>query len=188
MISLFVLWMPILLAAVAAFLISFVTHMVFKYHNSNYDKVPGEDQVMDALRPFNIPAGDYMFPACADQKTRETKEYKARLAKGPVAIMTVYPNGDFAMGKTLVQWFIYCVLVSVFVGYVTRMTLAPGAEYLQVSRVASVVAFMGYGLALMQDSIWYNRKWSTTLKMTFDSLLYALFTGGIFGWLWPTGM
>ncbi len=188
MISLFALWMPILLAAVAAFLISFVTHMVLKYHNSNFDKVPDEDGVMDALRPFNIPAGDYMFPGCVDQKTRETDEYKARLAKGPVAIMTVYPNGEFAMGKTLVQWFIYCVLVSVFVAYVTRMTLEPGTEYLTVSRVASVVAFMGYGLALMQNSIWFNRKWSTTLKSLFDSLLYALFTGGIFGWLWPAGM
>ena len=188
MISLFALWLPVLAAAVATFLLSSLIHMVFKYHNSDFAKLPDEDKVSDALRPLSMPPGDYMIPHCPGEKERNSDEYKARLAKGPVALMTVYPNGDFAMGKTLAQWFVYCVLVSVFVAYVTRMTLAPGTEYMEVSRVASVAAFMAYGLALMQNSIWYNRSWSSTLKAMFDSLVYALFTGGVFGWLWPTGM
>jgi hypothetical protein len=51
--------------------------------------------------------------------------------------------------------------------------------------VTGVVAFCGYGLGMLQNSIWYRRRWSSTLKSLFDSLLYGLFTGGVFGWLWP---
>ena len=40
-------------------------------------------------------------------------------------------------------------------------------------------------LALWQDSIWYKKKWSTTVKNTIDGLIYGLLTGGTFGWLWP---
>jgi hypothetical protein len=44
---------------------------------------------------------------------------------------------------------------------------------------------MGYGLGLLQNSIWYKRNWSATLKSVFDSLIYGLVTAGAFGWLWP---
>ncbi|MCH7490780.1 MAG: hypothetical protein IID05_08795, partial [Gemmatimonadetes bacterium] len=47
------------------------------------------------------------------------------------------------------------------------------------------VAFAGYGLALLQGSIWFGRKWGATLRSVFDGLVYALVTAGMFGWLWP---
>jgi hypothetical protein len=47
------------------------------------------------------------------------------------------------------------------------------------------VAFIGFAGGLWQNSIWWNRKWSTTVKSTVDGLVYALLTGGTFGWLWP---
>ena len=34
-------------------------------------------------------------------------------------------------------------------------------------------------------TIWYNRKWRTTLVSMFDGLIYGLLTAGTFGWLWP---
>ena len=43
----------------------------------------------------------------------------------------------------------------------------------------------GYAIALLQGSIWYKRKWSSTLKSMFDGLIYSLLTAGVFGWLWP---
>jgi hypothetical protein len=90
------------------------------------------------------------------------------------------------MGKSLAQWFVYCLVVSVFAAYVASRALDAGAHYLGVFRFAGVVAFAGYGLALLQNSIWWNRKWSATLKGVFDALLYALVTAGTFGWLWPS--
>ena len=41
-----------------------------------------------------------------------------------------------------------------------------------------------YALGQWQDTIWYGRSVSTTLKITFDGLVYALLTAGFFGWLW----
>ena len=65
------------------------------------------------------------------------------------------------------------------------LAVGPGAEYREVFRLTSTVAFAGYSLALLQGSIWYKHGWGFTLKTMFDGLVYALLTGGVFGWLWP---
>lgn len=185
MVSLFSLWLPILLSAVIVFVLSSVIHMVLGYHNKDYRKVPSEDQVMDALRPFNIPPGDYAIPCPASSKDMGTPEFTEKLNKGPVAFLNVAPNGPPSMGKSLAQWFVYCVVVGFFAAYVTSRAVTPGADYLQVFRFAGCTAFIGYAVALWQDSIWFRRAWGTTIKSTIDGLVYALFTAGVFGWLWP---
>ena len=107
------------------------------------------------------------------------------LKKGPVFMMTVMPSGPVSMGGSLAQWFTYCLIVGLFVAYVTGRALGVGADYREVFRMASTVAFVGYTLALWQNSIWYKRKWATTIKSTVDGFVYALLVGGTFGWLWP---
>jgi hypothetical protein len=47
-------------------------------------------------------------------------------------------------------------------------------------------AFAAYSVALMHESIWYGRKWSSTLKSMADGFVYACVTAGVFGWLWPS--
>jgi hypothetical protein len=37
----------------------------------------------------------------------------------------------------------------------------------------------------VQNSIWYHRAWSSTIKSVVDGFVYALLTAGVFGWLWP---
>ena len=64
-------------------------------------------------------------------------------------------------------------------------TLAAGTPYLKVFQIAGATAFIGYWLALCQQSIWYRRSWKLTLKAAFDGLIYASLTAGAFGWLWP---
>ncbi len=44
---------------------------------------------------------------------------------------------------------------------------------------------MGYAMALAQDAIWSFQGWAATARSMFDGLIYALLTGGAFGWLWP---
>ena len=56
---------------------------------------------------------------------------------------------------------------------------------MSVFRIAGTVAFAGYTLALWQNVIWFSKSTTTTTKSTFDGLVYALLTGGVFGWLWP---
>ncbi|MGH7698965.1 MAG: hypothetical protein ACREMJ_00365 [Gemmatimonadales bacterium] len=185
MVPLLSLWLPILLAAVFVFIVSSVIHTVLTYHHNDYAAVPREREVAAALRPFAILPGEYMMPKPANPKEMKTPEFLEKLKQGPVMAMTVFPNGPFTMGKQLVQWFVYCVVIGIFAGYVASRTLAPGTPYLQVFRVTGTVAFAGYGLALVQASIWFGRRWNTTLKSVFDALIYGLLTAGTFGWLWP---
>jgi hypothetical protein len=186
MVSLFSLWLPILVGAFFVFIVSSVVHMVFSYHWNDFGAVPRQDEVAAALRPFAIPPGEYMIPKPATQKDMKTPEFMDKMNKGPVVAMTVFPNGQFTVGKQLMLWFVYCAVVGLFAGYVASRTLGPGTEYLQVFRVTGSVAFAGYGLALLQASIWFGRRWSTTLKAVGDALVYALVTAGAFGWLWPS--
>lgn len=185
MVPLSALWLPILLSAVFVFVVSAVIHMMLPYHRSDYGRLPKEDAVQDALRPFDIPPGDYMLPCAGSAQERKDPAYAARLKKGPVAILTVMKPGGFTMGPTLAVWFVFCLVAGVFAAYVAGRALAPGAHYLAVFRFAGVTAFAAYSLAQCQESIWHQRQWSTTLKMLFDGLVYGLVTAGTFGWLWP---
>jgi hypothetical protein len=185
MISIVSLWLPILLSALVVFIISSVLHMVFTYHNSDFKKLPSEDQVMDDLRKYDIPPGDYMVPYTTDNKERRSEEFKEKMKKGPMFIATVFRAGEMGMGTSLFLWFIYCLIISIFAAYITCHALPAGADYLAVFRFAGASSFAGYSLALMQESIWFKKSWSATIKSMFDGLIYALFTAGVFGWLWP---
>jgi hypothetical protein len=108
-----------------------------------------------------------------------------KMTKGPVALVTVMKSGPPSMAGNLILWFFYGLLVSIFAAYITSRALDPGAHYLQVFRFAGATAFFGYSVALLQNSIWYSRKWNSTIKSMFDGFIYALVTAGTFGWLWP---
>lgn len=178
------LWLPIVLSAVFVFIASSIIHMVFKYHSSEWRRVPAEDEVMAALRKFNIPPGEYFLPR-ADMKEMKSPAFIEKMKQGPVMLMTVLPNGPQPMGKNLACWFVYCLVVSVFAAYIAGRALGPGADYLAVHRFAGATAFVGYALALWQGTIWYRRSIKATLLSNFDGLIYGLVTGGTFGWLWP---
>ena len=51
MVALTSLWLPVLVAAVLVFIASSIIHMVLGYHNTDYGKLPKEDDVTAALRP-----------------------------------------------------------------------------------------------------------------------------------------
>ncbi|OFV79801.1 MAG: hypothetical protein A3B65_00875 [Acidobacteria bacterium RIFCSPHIGHO2_02_FULL_67_57] len=179
------LWLPIVLSAVAVFVVSFIIHMLLPYHKSDYKKLPNEENLLEVLRKASVTPGTYFFPHCMSHKEMKSPEVMEKFKKGPVGLMTVIPSGPPMLPKHLVQWFVYSLVISFFVAYLTGRTVAAGAEYLAVFRVAGTVAFLGYAAAHATDSIWKGEAWSTTLKHMFDGLLYGLFTAGVFGWLWP---
>jgi len=185
MVPLMSLWMPILLAAVLVFVASSVIHMVLGYHQSDFQGVPKEDQLMDALRDAGATPGDYIVPHGEGAASMKDPAFLEKWAKGPAAMITVLPSGPPSMGPQLAMWFVYILVVGVFAAYIAGHALGPGAEYLEVFRFAGATAFAGYSLALLHGSIWYHKKWSATLKSMFDGLIYALLTAGCFGWLWP---
>ena len=188
MVPLTALWLPILLSTVIVFMASAIMHMVLTYHKSDFRKLPNEDRIIDAIRDAGVtPGSDYSFPyyRFEEMKSPATVE---KLNRGPVGFMTVLPTGPHAIGKSLTQWFVYCIVISIFAAYLTGRTLGPETGYLEVFRVIGTAAFLGYGPAHAQDSIWAGRSWIVTFKHLFDSLIYAILTAAVFGYLWPRSL
>ena len=185
MISLMSYWLPILISAIFVFIVSSLIHMLFKYHSNDFIKVPSEDEVMDSLRKFNISAGDYVVPYAGSAEAMKSEEFKEKVNSGPAIFMTVLPSGPQNMGKSLFMWFLYSILIGILAAYITSRAVGPNPHYLDVFRFAGATSFIAYSIALLQNSIWYKRKWSSTLKSMFDGLIYAFVTAGTFGWLWP---
>src|SRR5262245_6259311 len=179
------LWLPILVSAVLVFIASAVIHMFIPWHRGDYPKMPGEDKAIDALRPLAIPPGDYMVPYCSGMEERKSPALVEKMSKGPVMIVTVLPNGMPGMGKYMVNWFVFCVVLGILVAYVAGRALPPGAPYLRVFELVAATTFIGYAAGLWPISIWFGRSWKATLKSTVDGLVYGLLTAGAFGWLWP---
>lgn len=185
MVDIAALWLPLVLSSVIVFIVSAIIHMAPLWHKNDYPRLKDEDKVMDALRPLAIPSGEYMIPRPANSKEMRSPEFDEKMKRGPVMMLTVWPNGPISMGKSLTLWFVYTVVIGIFCAYVSGRALPPGANYLHVFRFVGTTAFLGYSAALWQVSIWYHRAWSDTLKATFDGLIFALLTAGTFGLLWP---
>jgi hypothetical protein len=184
MVPLTALWLPILLAAVIVFVASSIMHMVLPYHRSDYQRLPDEDKLTAALRAAGLTRGLYIFPYCTHKEMKSPamiEKYK----QGPVGMLTVFPSGPPAMPKFLAMWFAYCLVIGLFVACLTGSTVAPGAHYRTVFRVAGTAAFLGYGVGQLVNSIWAGQPWSVTIKHVIDGLIYSLLTAGTFGWLWP---
>ncbi len=178
------LWLPIVLSAVIVFVASSIMHMVLPYHKGDYRPLPEEDKALAALRSLGLTRGLYIFPFCT-HKEMKSPAMQEKYKQGPVGMLTVFPSGPPAMPKFLVQWFVYCLVISFFVAYLAAHTMQPGTPYLMVFRVVGTAAFLGYGLGILSNGIWKGQPWSMVIKECIDGLVYGLLTAGTFGWLWP---
>jgi len=185
MVSITALWLPILLSAVIVFVVSSIIHMALPFHKSDYRKLPDEDKVADTLRSAGVtPGRAYVIPHCT-MKEMKSPEIQEKFKRGPVGFITIRPSGAPGLGKFLLQWFLYCVVVGIFAACVAAATQPPATEYKRILHVVGIVAFVGYSLALIQNSIWKGETWGVTFKHVLDGLIYGLLTAGTFGWLWP---
>ncbi len=179
------LWMPIVASAVVVFVISSIVHMVLPIHKGDHGRLPDEEAVLDALRRAAPARGSYTFPGCASMKEMGTPEMKAKYERGPVGFLTVLPNGPCTVGRSLVQWFLLSLGISVLSAYVAHHALPHGAAAAAVVRIAASVAIAGYALGAVQDSIWKGVPWRVSAKYFLDGVVYGLATGITFGMMWP---
>jgi hypothetical protein len=185
LVSMWSLWSSILLSAVLVFLASWIIHMFLPNHRRDFMKLPNEDALLDALRSMNIPSGQYLAPYANTAAQMKQPEYAEKRKRGPSLFLTLIAGGDTGMGKSLLQWFVYLLVISLFIAYLARHGLAPGAVYHRVFKSVGVAAFMAYGLGHAHQSIWYRQAWRTTFVYFIDGLVYSLLTAGVFAWLWP---
>ena len=178
------LLLPIGLSAIAVFVLTLIIHMT-PWHKSDYLRLPDEDGVMKALRPFNLPPNDYAVPHPGSGEYMKSPEYDGKRDAGPVMFVTVLPSGPWNIGKIMGLWFLFTVVVSASIALVVGTIVPPGGNPHAVFHHVAVITFLTYGMGAVPMSIWFDRKWSTTFKTVFDSLLDALATGWIFSMMWP---
>ena len=180
--------LPILVSSVAVFIASSIIHMATPWHKNDFPNYSGEDAILNALAPLNIPPGDYFMPRPYVRADMKSPEFLAKLHRGPVLLMTVMENAPVNMGKAMGGWFVYLVVVNVIIALVGAAGFHTGQNHSVLLHQALLTGFAAYGLALCQMRIWYRRSLSLTLKALFDAVIYSAISAGIFVWLWPALM
>ncbi len=179
------LWLAILISAVLVFLASSVVWMApFSWHKNDFKGLPNEDAARSGIGKPS--PGQYNIPHAETQADYKSPEIQAKCDEGPVALITVLPNGMPGMGKQLGLWFVFLVWIAGIVAYVLTRSLPAGVEYLRVFQIAGTVAWMGYGMSAIADGVWFGRPWSHVFKALFDAFIYACLTAGAFAWQFPT--
>jgi len=179
------LWLPVVVSAVAVFVVSSILHMALKYHRADYRKLANEDDVAAVVRKASPGPGVYVMPYVMDPGQMKDPAVRKRYEDGPVALVTVLRNGPPNLAVNLTQWLGYTLLVGFVTAYVARHTLSAQSGGMLVMRMTGAVAFAGYGLGYVQDSIWKGIPWANSLRSLFDAAIYSVVTGLVFRWLWP---
>lgn len=180
------LWLPILLSAVGVFVVSSIIHMATPMHKSDWGHLEGEENVLKDLRAANIKPGMYMFPGAKSMQETASPEYAAKCQLGPVGNMVILPSEIFNMGKSLLCWFIYSIVIGLMTAYVANFAIQGPTDFGAVMRLTGTVSTMAYALASPPDSIWKGYSWAVSFRFVIDGILYGLTTGAIFAAMWPS--
>ena len=166
------LWLPILLSAVVVFVASSIIHMVLSLPPQRFQEAAGREGVLAALRKSAVPAGDYVFPKPDSMKAMKDPAFLKRWSEGPVGYDDRHEEGRCAVDGKASRLLVspLCRDLDLRPPTYAGRALQPGAPYLSAFRFASAVAFVGYGLGLWQNTIWYGRSWTTTFKTNIDAL------------------
>ncbi|MFN2387166.1 MAG: hypothetical protein ABR576_12940 [Thermoanaerobaculia bacterium] len=185
MVTIPMLWAPILISTVLVFLASFLLWMVLPFHRRDYRGLPDEASVAEALRRQDAGPGQYHIPWAADRAARKDPEFMRRMKQGPAGFLTLVEPGAPNMAKSLGSWLVYVLVISFFLAYLASRTLPAATDYLQVFRVVGTVAVLAYSGAVIPGAIWFGRPWGNVIRDVMDGVVYGLLTAGTFGWLWP---
>ena len=179
------LWLPVLVSAVAVFIASSLIHMVFKWHNSDYRKLSNEDAVRDAIRAGAPAPGQYVLPHCADMKEMQGEAMQRKFIDGPIGFLTLRKNGPPTMGGSLLQWFIYLLLVAAIAGAMALRVFGVQGSAHGAGHLVGLVSFLTYTGGSVQMGIWMGKPWGAVAKDILDGLIYAIISVLVFTWLWP---
>ena len=174
------LWLPILLSAVALQIASTIAWTIAPHHNSDWKRLPEEDEVMAALRKTGATAGNYMFPYCLHGSDMKSKEMQEKFAAGPRGSVALWdlPN----MGANMFWTFVFFLVTVIAIGYAAFAAMGTGAGFTRVFQVVGTIAILTYSAAGIPNGIWFKRPILTNL---IDGICYGLIVAAIFAWRWP---
>ena len=184
MVTLGSLWLPILLAGIAAFFVQAMMWMVLPHHKSDFAPIPDEDSFLRQLRSWSPERGMYFFPRAQSPTHAKDPDAQAALAAGPFGYLTI-KQGRENMGTAMAMGFVHNLAISYLVAYMAAIALPAAAPYVDVLRFTATGFALAFAGSVFTRSIWMGHPWSATWKDVFDAVVIAVICGGIFAWLWP---
>jgi hypothetical protein len=178
------LWLPVLVSSVIVFFASFLAWMVLPHHKKDVKSLPDEKALMDQLQKLELLPGTYMWPCCESGQDMKSAEFKARYDAGPwgsINVLGQKPN----FARNLVLTFLFYVLVSIFVGYITFLAWSAGSAFLPVFRVAGATGVLAYCAGSIPNAIFFGKPGRFVLTEFVDGVVYGLLTGATFALLRP---
>jgi hypothetical protein len=179
------LWLPILVTAVLVFIASSLIHMVLKWHNSDYKKLSNEDDVRAAIRASSPSPGQYTLPYCTDMKDMQGEAMQKKFIDGPIGFLTLRKNGPPSMSGSLIQWFLYTLLVAAIAGAIALRVFGLQGSSHGAGHLVGLVSFLTYAGGSVQSGIWMGKPWGSVAKDLLDALIYATISAFAFQFLWP---
>lgn len=178
--SVFDLWLPILLTGLATHVLSTIAWMLLPHHRPEWNRLPVEEELVDLLHARQVPANQYMFPYAASQPEMQSDAYRSRQAKcrGMLILWPTPPNMGAAIGQTL-AWFFFAAFS---LGYLASIALVPGESFLKVFRFMTMAGLLTYCYAHFPHVFWFRRR---TAMELLDGAAFALAAGLIFAACWP---
>ena len=172
---------PVFLSGVALFFASFLSWMVLQLHKQDWVKLAQEDKFIEAARGCDVSPGSYAFPACSSPEEMKSEEFRQKMKTGPHGIMTVF--GPISMGRNLGQTFVYFLVVSFCLAYLTTLAFPTGGDFMKVFRFVSTAGFLTFFAAIVPHAIWFKCR---IVGHLIESIAFAAIIGVIFAAMWPT--
>jgi hypothetical protein len=179
------LWLPILATAVLVFVASSLIHMVFKWHNSDYQRLSNEDEVMAAIRAGSAGKGQYVFPYCIDMKKMQDEAMQQKYRQGPVGFLTLVPSGAPKMGGHLIKWFLMNLVIAAVAAAIALQIYGLHADSHSTGHLIGLISLLTYAGGSVQAGIWMGKPWGAVAKDLLDALIYGTVSALTFMWLWP---
>jgi hypothetical protein len=178
------LWLPILLSAIAIWVISVIASMALPHHKRDFIDLPGEDGFMDYIRTSGIKPGNYLFPDFRGREAMKSEKVEKALKEGPVGHLSVWRT-PLTMGGKMAATFIVYLVVSTLIVYLTRVAIPGAAPFAKVFQVAATAGILAYCFSFIPNAVWFGSYKRTIVATFIDGIVYGLITGAIFAWRWP---
>jgi hypothetical protein len=175
------LWLPILVSGVVLFFLSAAAWMLLPHHKPEWKGLPNEDALTKTLRETDIPAGQYMFPYCERHADSKSEEMKRRMQTGPHGTLYVWPGAP-NMGINMACTVAFFIIANFVIAYLATMALDRGDSFMEVLRFVGTAAILTYASAPILNGIWFRRK---MLADIIDGIVFGLVTGLLFAAMWP---
>lgn len=173
------LWLPVLIATAAVFILSFLAWAVLPHHKPDMKEHPDADAFAEHIKASNVPPGNYYFPAYGTPK-----EPGPHIKTGPWGNINIYPAGP-NMPRNMIVTIASLFVITVFVGYITGQACQPGEGASRVFQIAMTTAVLCHVFGGTLNGIWFGKRLRFFLTDAIDGLVYSAATGAVFALMWP---